>query len=114
MVIEGLYYGAIFLISIASVVYWIVAIIEVAHIPEWQFRAADSNKNFWLFVIVFMEILGALLWLFVRRQSVLAAVDAVPTAAPGWYPDPEAGADRWWNGIAWTDRYDTWSGDLPR
>ena len=26
--------------------------------------------------------------------------------APGWYLDPESGARRWWNGIAWANRAD--------
>lgn len=26
--------------------------------------------------------------------------------APGWYIDPESGARRWWNGIAWANRRD--------
>jgi len=26
--------------------------------------------------------------------------------APGWYIDPESGARRWWNGIAWANRAD--------
>ena len=24
---------------------------------------------------------------------------------PGWYPDPNAGMQRWWDGTAWTERF---------
>jgi hypothetical protein len=32
-------------ISIAMTVYWIVAIVEVARIPGWQFDAAGASKT---------------------------------------------------------------------
>jgi hypothetical protein len=61
--------------SIAPTVYWIFAIIEVARIPARQFYAAGSNKTFWIWVVVLLQIIGALLWLFLRRADVLEAED---------------------------------------
>jgi Protein of unknown function (DUF2510) len=34
------------------------------------------------------------------------ALPAPPYQTPAWYPDPEdSGRNRWWNGVAWTDDY---------
>ena len=84
--------------SIEPTVYWIFAIIEVARIPARQFYAAGSNKTFWICVVVLLQIIGALLWLFVRRADVLEAedwADEVEDPPPDWYMDEEAGALRW-------------------
>ncbi len=36
-------------------------------------------------------------------ESGEAASSTVPTVAPGWYPDPAGGGQRWWTGEAWSD-----------
>jgi hypothetical protein len=102
-------------ISIAMTGYWIVAIVEVARIPGWQFDAAGASKTAWVLVVIFLGIFGALLWLFLRRSYVLAAAefDPGPEAAADFYPVPGGGL-QWWDGVGWTDRYDTWSGGPPR
>jgi hypothetical protein len=70
----GLPTGLLILVAtIAPTVYWIFAIIEVARIPARQFYDAGSNKTFWICVVVFLQIFGALLWLFLRRADVLEA-----------------------------------------
>jgi hypothetical protein len=105
----------IFIVSTAVSVYWIVAIVEVARIPGWQFDAAGSSKTAWMLIVIFLEIIGALLWLFLRRSEVLAAATFAPIdeAPADFYPVP-GGALRWWNGVRWTDTYDTWSGGPSR
>jgi Phospholipase_D-nuclease N-terminal len=105
----------IVVISIAMTGYWIVAIVEVARIPGWQFDAAGASKTAWMLVVIFLGIFGALLWLLLRRSDVLAAAefDPGPEAAADFYPVPGGGL-RWWDGVRWTDRYDNWSGGPPR
>src|ERR1022692_2099476 len=99
---------------IALTVYWIYAIIEIVRIPSWQFYAAGSNKTFWICVVVLVQIIGALFWLFFSRSNVIDARDwAGRYVPPDWYMDQEAGALRWWDGLEWTDRYQTWSGAAP-
>jgi hypothetical protein len=100
--------------SIAATVYWWWSLIEIARIPGWQFAAAGSNKALWICVVLFLQIIGALLWLVIRRGGVVDAEDwPDPAAAADWYVDDEAGTLRWWDGWQWTDRYDTWSGTRP-
>lgn len=105
----------IFIVSVTVTGYWIVAVVEVVRIPGWQFDAANSSKTAWVLIVIFLGIVGALLWLFLRRSEVLAAASFVPgpDAPADFYPAPGGGL-RWWDGTRWTDRYDTWSGDPPR
>jgi hypothetical protein len=103
-------------IGFAALGYWIYALAEVARTPEWQFDAVESNKAFWIVVIVVFNVIGALLWLITTRAWVIAAgdgrvdLDGMFGVPAGWYSQPGAAALRWWDGTAWTDRYDTWSG----
>lgn len=88
---------------LASFVYWIIAIVEVARIPDQQFRAAGAEKTVWVLIVVLTQIIGALVWRFTKRRDVLAAAGRIPAPAPGWYPEPGSGALRWWDGVQWTD-----------
>jgi hypothetical protein len=98
----GFFFFLIFALWIAAFAYWIFAIVEVARIPEYQFRAAGTEKLTWVLLVVLLQILGALVWYFGKRKQVLAAAGAVPASPPGWYPDPMTGAMRWWDGYRWT------------
>lgn len=91
------------LLSVAGMVFWIVKIIEVARIPEHQYRAAGTEKLTWLLVVALAQAIGALIWHFARRSDVLAAAGRMPAPPPGWYPEGAGGGLRWWNGSAWTE-----------
>jgi Phospholipase_D-nuclease N-terminal len=100
--------------SLAAAIYWIVAFAEIARTPAWQFEAADSNKVFWIFVVLTFSVVGAVCWLLFRRERVLSVEDwDEPDPQADWYLDDDAGALRWWDGFEWTDRYRTWSGARP-
>ena len=92
-----------FVAWIGAFVYWIVALVEVAKIPEHQYRAAGTEKVAWVLVVALAQIIGALVWRFAKRADVLAAAGYVPAPLPGWYPEPGTGALRWWDGVRWTD-----------
>lgn len=91
------------LIWLAAFVYWIVAIVEVAQVPGWQFRAVGSDKTVWVLIVVLLQIIGALIWLFAKRSAVLGAARSIPPPPPGWYPEPGLGSLRWWDGVRWSD-----------
>ena len=88
---------------VAAFVYWIVAIVEVAKIPDAQFRATGSEKIVWLLIVILGGIIGALVWRFAKRDDVIRSRGAVAPPPPGWYPEGGTGALRWWNGVGWTD-----------
>ncbi len=88
---------------IAAIVYWIIAVLEVARLPEAQYRAAGSEKITWLLVVVLAGIIGALVWRFAKRDEVLAAAGRLPGPTAGWYPEPGTGSLRWWDGVRWTE-----------
>lgn len=99
----SVFFLLIFALSIAGLVFWIVALIEVARIPEHQFRAASAEKLVWILVVALAGWIGALVYWFSVRNGVLAAEGQIPPPPPGWYRDPGTGAWRWWDGHRWWD-----------
>lgn len=95
------FYVLFFGLAIAAFVYWVIALVEVARIPEYQFRVVGTEKTTWILVVALLQGIGALIWLFAKRREVLAAAGRLPHAPPGWYPDPYTGAMRWWDGYQW-------------
>lgn len=99
------------LIWLAALVFWIITIVEVVKLSDWQFRAVGSEKTNWVLVVVLAGVIGALVWrLGSKRKQVMAAgesgaVAAGPVAAapPGWYPEPGSQSLRWWDGSQWTE-----------
>ena len=90
-------------IWIAAFVYWIVVIVEVAKIPDLQFRAAGSEKIVWLLIVILGGIIGSLVWRFAKRDEVFRRAGSVLPPPPGWYPEAGSGTLRWWDGVRWTD-----------
>ena len=102
----GVFFVVFFLLifgaSIAAMVLWVVAIVEVARIPEHQFRAAGTDKTLWILVVVLAQFVGALVWYLVKRRDVKAAAGVIPPPPAGWYPNAAMGATEWWDGYRWT------------
>jgi hypothetical protein len=98
-----LFFLVVFGASIAGMVYWVIALVEIARIPDQQFRAAGSDKTTWVLVVGLTQIVGALVWHFTVRANVVAAAGRIPAPPPGWYPSPDNGVFRWWDGGRWTE-----------
>ena len=81
-------------------VFWIIKLVEVAKIPDHQYRAVGTEKIVWVLVVALAGWIGALIWHFAKRRDVLAATGR---AGPGWYPQAD-GSMRWWDGNYWHDR----------
>lgn len=90
------------LVWLAAMVGWVVALVEVARIPDHQYRAAGTEKIVWVLIVALVGAIGALIWLFAARTKVLAAEGQLPTTPAGWYPDAATGGWRWWDGRRWT------------
>jgi Protein of unknown function (DUF2510) len=88
---------------LGAVGFWIAKIIEVARIPDQQFRAAGTDKTLWVVVVILAQIIGALAWQLAKRADVRAAAGRIPPPPPGWYAEPGSGGLRWWDGTRWTD-----------
>lgn len=118
-------------VGLGGTVFWIVALIEVAKVPDRAFRAAGTEKTTWLLVVGLAGWIGALIYWFGTRQQ-LVRIGALGRGAdgsahagayggaygaphgptvphqpvmtpPGWYQNPEADGMRWWDGRQWTD-----------
>ena len=91
-------------VMLAATAFWILALVEVVRLPDWQFESARTSKTLWIVVIVLVGAVGALIWWLAKRRDVLAAAQRAPSAAPpGWYPEPGTSQLRWWDGSQWTD-----------
>ena len=127
-------FGVWFAVAIGSLVMMIVALVDMARRPEWQWRIAGQERVLWILLVVLVNILAVpslIYWLSIRKKlvavehaaaaglygpghmSVSGWVPGPPAAHPatvpsGWHRDP-SGADRWrwWNGCEWTDH--TWT-----
>ncbi|HSP36497.1 MAG TPA: hypothetical protein VLR26_01960 [Frankiaceae bacterium] len=69
----GLFFLVFFAAMIGGLVFWIMKIVEVAQIPEPQYRAAGTDKTVWVLVVVLVGWVGALIWQFAKREDVLRA-----------------------------------------
>ena len=72
-----------FAIWVAAFVYWIVVIVEVAKIPDVQFRAAGSEKIVWMLIVILGGIIGSLVWRFAKRDEVMRYRGTDPATAAG-------------------------------
>jgi len=121
-----------------SLVMLVVALVDIARRPEWQWKLAGQEKVLWLLLVILVNILAIpslIYWCSIRKK--LVAVEQAAAAGqfgpgqmtyagwapvppnpspgmvpPGWHPDPSGQQQwRWWDGTRWTDH--TWSDPPP-
>jgi len=92
------FFGVVWVLGIA---FWIVKLVEVVRIPDYQYRAGNSDKTTWILVVVLAQLIGALIWHFGPRRRVIDAGKRPPPPPAGWYPDG-TGALQWFDGRNWT------------
>lgn len=81
----------------------VAALIQVARIPDYQFRAAKSNKLAWILIVILANPVGSWIWFLYKRRKIVAARGLVPPPPPGWYSEAATGGLRWWDGEQWSD-----------
>jgi hypothetical protein len=115
----------IIVISIGSLVFFVMAIIDIAKRPDWQWKMAGQEKILWLLLVIlvnFLAIPSLIYWFSIRKKlqaveeaatkglygpghMTYAGWEPAPAMAPaGWYADNSGqAAFRWWDGARWTE-----------
>jgi hypothetical protein len=129
-----------FALIAGSLVMLVVALVDIAKRPDWQWKLAGQEKILWLLLVILVNVLAipSLIYWFNIRPKLLA-VEAtavagrygpghmtysgwepgppspgphVSTTPPGWHPDPSGHHQfRWWDGNGWTEH--TWGDEPP-
>lgn len=68
----SLFFGLFFLLSIGGFVIWIMALVEVLRTPEPVWTAAGQDRLIWALVVIFLHVLGAIIYYVVARPSLAA------------------------------------------
>jgi Protein of unknown function (DUF2510) len=134
----GIAFAILFLFVIALwlgvIAFWILAIVDIARRPEWQFRLAGQEKVLWLLLTIFVGVIAFVYW-FVIRKKVVAVEQAAAAGMiapwqmapggwsagagsswvpPGWHPDPSGTHHlRYWDGLRWTEHVSDPASDVP-
>ena len=113
------------IVIIGSLVMLVVALVDIAKRPDWQWRLAGQEKILWILLVIlvnFLAIPSLIYWFVIRPKLIdveLAAAagrfgpgrwgytgwepGSPPLPGPGWHPDPAGGSLlRWWDGARWT------------
>jgi hypothetical protein len=123
-------------VILGSLAMMVVAVVDIARRPDWQWKIAGQEKVLWLLLAILINVLAIpslIYWFNIRKKLVAVehaaaagaygpghvsyagwvpgppAQSAHPAVAPaGWQPDPSGQHQfRWWDGARWTEQ--TWS-----
>jgi Protein of unknown function (DUF2510) len=119
-------------VIVGSLVMLIVAVVDMAKRPEWQWKLAGQEKVVWILLVVLVNLFAipALIYWFNIRKKLVAVEQAAAAGqygpghmtpggwepmpaypygfatvpGPGWHPDPSGQSPlRWWDGTRWSD-----------
>ena len=65
----GILFAGVFLASLAV---WIFTLVDSLQTPDQTWQAAGQNKLLWVLLIVFLGILGSILYMVIPRPSLKA------------------------------------------
>lgn len=68
----------VFLIGVVPIVLLVLAVVDLARRPEWQWTAAEQNQVLWMFVILLICCIGPVVYLIVVRPRLNAAAASGP------------------------------------
>jgi len=93
------------LTGVVGFVLMIVAIIDAARRPDWQFDAIGSSKLMWILLLVLINAFAipSLIYLISIRKKLDAAIAPLGAGQQaGWYPYPgNPGQIAYFDGRAW-------------
>lgn len=125
-----------FAVILGSLAMMVIAVVDIARRPDWQWKIAGQEKVLWLLLTILINVFAipSLIYWFRIRPKLEAVEHAAaagaygaghmtyagwvpgppppsphPMVAPaGWQPDPSGQHQfRWWDGARWTEQ--TWS-----
>jgi hypothetical protein len=59
-------------------VLWFGALIEALRAPDWLWKRAGQNKGLYVALIVFLVLLGSVLYILIARRSLRAVAKSTP------------------------------------
>jgi hypothetical protein len=57
-------------VMVVGTVFWIWCLIDVLRRPDQEYVAAGQNKIVWLLLVLFVHLIGGLLYLFIARPQL--------------------------------------------
>ena len=74
----------VFIAGVLPITLLVLAVVDLARRPEWQWTATEQNQVLWMFVILLICCIGPVVYLIVVRPRLNAAAATGPP--PGTEP----------------------------
>lgn len=66
----GILFGFFGLVGLALFIVWIMTLVDALRRPATEWERAGQNQLIWIGVIVFLHLLGALLYFLIARPAL--------------------------------------------
>lgn len=61
--------GVVIIVWLAVTVWWLIVLVEALRRPEQDWAAAGQSKVLWIVVMIFLGVLGTILYVFIARPA---------------------------------------------